>query len=125
MRAKRNDFRVPLARRLRYEPTEAERVLWQRLRRQSMRAAHFRRQATIGKYIVDFACHSSRVVVELDGGHHEYGDQSLRDSARDAFLKANGYRVLRFWNNDVLQNIDGVLTIISSALEGQDNAPHP
>jgi very-short-patch-repair endonuclease len=105
--------------------TDAERKLWHRLRQWPEGKAHFRRQATIGPYFADFACHSNRVVVELDGGHHGYGSQASRDRARDDFLRSNGYRVLRFWNHDVLTNVDGVLTVIAEAIDGNAAAPHP
>ena len=81
-----------------------------------MANSHFRRQATIGPYYVDFACHTNRLVIELDGGQHASGVQAGRDVERDAFLRSNGYRVLRFWNNDVMQNVEGVLTVIADAL---------
>ncbi|HVZ51945.1 MAG TPA: endonuclease domain-containing protein [Pseudolabrys sp.] len=73
---------------------------------------------------MDFACHSNRLVIELDGGQHAEGPQASRDATRDAFLRANGYRVLRFWNHDVMQNIEGVLTLIAEAIDG-NVAPHP
>src|SRR5688572_6722451 len=96
------DQRVPRARRLRRDVTDAERKLWQRLRRLPIEGTHFRRQATIGPYFADFACHTSRLVIELDGGQHGFGAQAKRDQKRDEYLRQNGYRVLRFWNNDVL-----------------------
>ena len=105
--------------------TDAERKLWQRLRHWPEGKAHFRRQATIGPYFADFACHTNRLVIELDGGQHGHGEQALRDGARDAYFRSNGYRVLRFWNNDVLTNPDGVLTIIAQAIDGDMAAPHP
>ncbi len=105
--------------------TDAERKLWQRLRQWPEGKAHFRRQATIGPYFVDFACHSNGLVVELDGGQHGSELQASRDTARDDFLRTNGYRVLRFWNNDVLTNIDGVLTVIAETIDGSAAAPHP
>jgi very-short-patch-repair endonuclease len=123
--ARRTDKRVPTARRLRRDMTDAERKLWQRLRQWPEGKAHFRRQATIGPYFADFACHTNRLVIELDGGHHGYGPQGSRDAVRDALLRANGYRVLRFWNHDALTNIDGVLTVIAEAIDGNAAAPHP
>jgi len=74
---------------------------------------------------VDFAWHSNRLVIELDGGQHAFGQQVLRDAGRDAFLGANGYRVLRFWNHDVMMNIDGVLTLVAEAIDAYAAAPHP
>jgi very-short-patch-repair endonuclease len=122
---RQSDKRVAIARRLRRDMTDAERKLWQRLRQWPEGKAHFRRQATIGPYFVDFACHSNRLVIELDGGQHAYGQQAERDVGRDAFLCANGYRVLRFWNHDVMKNVDGVLTVVAEAIDGVAIAPHP
>jgi very-short-patch-repair endonuclease len=105
--------------------TDVERKLWQGLRQWPEDKAHFRRQATIGPYFVDFACHTNRKVIELDGGQHANVPQAARDAARDAFLRANGYRALRFWNHDVMKNLDGVLTVIAEAIDGNAAAPHP
>ena len=110
-----SDGRVPRARQLRRDMTEAERRLWQRLR-QLAGKAHFRRQATIGPYFADFACHTSRLAIELDGGQHGLDSHVARDRLRQAYLEAQGYRALRFWNNDVMQNIDGVLFVGAEAL---------
>jgi very-short-patch-repair endonuclease len=103
--------------------TSAERKLWWKLRELAAAGTHFRRQATIGPYFADFACHTNRLVIEIDGGQHDTSVQRNRDRRRDEYLRRNGYRVLRFWNNDVRDNIDGVLTIICEALE--KGAPHP
>jgi very-short-patch-repair endonuclease len=75
---------------------------------------HFRRRVRISRFVADFACHATRIVVEVDGGQH--GTASAADEARTKVLEANGYRVLRYWNNDVLTNIDGVLEDIVSAI---------
>jgi very-short-patch-repair endonuclease len=104
------------ARDLRNNPTEAEKHLW-RLLRENFPRARFRRQAPIRHYIVDFASHRAMLVIEVDGGQHS----EERDAARTAAIEAEGYRVLRFWNNDVLGNSDGVLVAISDALP----QPHP
>ena len=101
--------------------TDAERRLWWHLRRFPAGASHFRRQATIGPFFADFACHAKRLVIELDGGQHGQEPQTRRDAERTAYLKRNGYRVLRFWNNDVLRNVEGVLSAIDEALK----APSP
>jgi very-short-patch-repair endonuclease len=122
---RRLDKRVPRARRLRRDMTAAERKLWWKLRELAADGSHFRRQATIGPYFADFACHTNRLVVEIDGGHHNYGTQSKRDQKRDAYMKQNGYRVLRFWNNDVRENIEGVLTVIWQAIEDSSRRPPP
>jgi very-short-patch-repair endonuclease len=106
---------------LRRDTTDAERKLWWHLRRLPAGGSHFRRQATIGPYFVDFACHAKRVVIELDGGQHGEELHVQRDLRRDAYMRTNGYRVLRFWNNDVMQNIEGVLELIAEAM----SAPLP
>ena len=115
------DQRVPRARRLRRDTTDAERKLWLRLRELPMGSSHFRRQATIGPYFADFACHANRLVIELDGGQHGDGPNAASDAKRDAYMRNSGYRVLRFWNNDVMQNIDGVMHVIAEAV----SAPVP
>jgi very-short-patch-repair endonuclease len=102
------------ARRLRCNMTDAERKLWQSLRQRQLLSCRFRRQVVIGGYIVDFACLEVRLVVEVDGGQH---NESAADLGRDADLALNGFRVLRFWNNDVLLNIEGVLQAIAEAVQ--------
>ena len=93
---------------MRAAPTEAERKLWWHLRhRLLVPETHFRRQVRIGRYIVDFICHAKSIVIEIDGGQH--GLNVVADMERTKVIERNGYRVLRFWNNDVLGNIEGVL----------------
>jgi very-short-patch-repair endonuclease len=89
------------------------RELWRYLRQISPSRSHLRRQATIGPYFADFACHQTRIVIEVDGGQHA-GNTS--DEHRTRYLEANGYRVLRFWNNEVLGNIEGVVEVICQAI---------
>ena len=117
--ARRDRTIVPInkvrARSMRSEPTEAERKIWWHIRhRLALPKSHFRRQVHLGNYIVDFASHSLKIVIELDGGQH--AEQSSRDAKRTQFLETEGYRVLRFWNNDVLTNIDGVLEMIQNSI---------
>jgi very-short-patch-repair endonuclease len=107
-----------LARRLRRETTDPERLLWGKLRAHRQDGLAFRRQAPMGPYVVDFACHEARLVVELDGGGHSWSGQVRRDVARDAWLTDRGYRVLRFWNDEVVRNLDGVVETILAAAEG-------
>ncbi len=103
------------ARAMRSTPTKAEQKLWWHLRhRLATPASHFRRQVHLGRYIVDFANHSLKVVIEIDGGQH--ARQIKSDALRTKFLQSEGYRVLRFWNNDVLGNINGALEMIQSAI---------
>lgn len=94
--------------------TEAERCLWRAIRGRQLLGCRFRRQHPIGPYITDFACVDQALVIELDGGQHQ--DQLEYDHQRSLFLAARSWRVLRFWNNDVLSNLDGVLATIVDAL---------
>ena len=109
----------PNARRLRLNSTDAERLLWHRLRNRQFAGYKLRRQATVGPYIVDFLCSEARLVIEGDGGQHN----DKTDAKRTAFLSARGLRVLRFWNHDILANIEGVLEAILIALEEQEPSP--
>ena len=104
---------TPAARRLRSDPTEAERHLWHVLRAKSL-GVKFRRQAVIGRYIVDFVCFEKKLVVEVDGGGH---CASQGDIIRDEWLNDQGFEVLRFWNNDVFANLEGVFQKIEERLK--------
>ena len=107
---------------MRREPTEAERLLWSRLRRWRHEfGIHVRRQVPVGPYIADFAILRRRLLIEVDGGQHADG----ADDTRDAWLRAQGYIVLRFWNHDVLKNADGVLETILAASAGPLPNPSP
>jgi very-short-patch-repair endonuclease len=109
------DRQQQFARRMRAQPTDAERVLWQRLRHDiALVGSHFRRQAAIGPYIVDFASRKAKLVIELDGGQHDWQQEANAQRTRD--IEAAGYRVMRFWNNDVLGNLEGVLIEIQRVL---------
>jgi very-short-patch-repair endonuclease len=93
---------------MRAEPTQAEQRLWWHLRhRLGLDGTHFRRQVRFGHYIADFVLHGAKLVIEVDGGQHD--EQALADADRSKFIEGQGYRVLRFWNNQVLGNIDGML----------------
>jgi|SRR5579872_1061912 len=100
------------ARSMRRKPTEAERKLWYALRDRRMQQVKFRRQAPIGPYIVDFLCIEHRLIVEADGERHA---ESARDAERDAWLKLNGYKILRFWNRDIFTARESVLAAIAVA----------
>jgi very-short-patch-repair endonuclease len=102
------------ARQLRNNPADAERFLWSHLRLRQLGGHKFRRQQPLGDYIVDFACLEKRVVIEVDGGQH--AEQTDYDSKRDSWLRAEGFTVLRFWNNEVLRQIDDVKQAIWTAL---------
>jgi very-short-patch-repair endonuclease len=99
---------------LRKNFTDTERLLWKYLRAKQMEGCKFRRQEPIGSYIVDFVCHEKKMVIEVDGGQHSADRE--RDDERDSWLEGQGYRVLRFWNNEVLTNIKGVLEVIRGYL---------
>ncbi|MEQ1527421.1 MAG: endonuclease domain-containing protein [Gallionella sp.] len=103
------------ARTLRSNMTDVERLLWQSLRGKQINGYRFRRQHPIGKYIADFACVEQRLVVELDGSQHQ--NQLAYDEQRSLYLQEQGWRVLRFWNNDMLENFEGVLFVIAEHLE--------
>jgi very-short-patch-repair endonuclease len=107
------------ARQLRRQLTDAEMRLRMYLRRRQLNGAYFRKQCPIGPYIADFACLEAKLIIELDGSQHA---DSATDAVRDAWFTAHGYRVLRFWNNDVLQNTDGVFLTIIEALGQLENS---
>jgi very-short-patch-repair endonuclease len=104
------------ARQLRNNQTAAEQKLWRSLRQLKARSFHFRRQAPIDGIIVDFVCYSGRLVIEVDGGQHNEEKWCTIDGQRDAFLARNNFRVVRFWNNDVLGNLDGVMEKVYALL---------
>jgi very-short-patch-repair endonuclease len=115
---------VGVAKRLPRNQTDAERVLWFHLRDRRLRGLKIKRQVPIDRYIADFCCADARLIVELDGGQH--ATRALQDANRTKILEAMGYLVLRFWNNDVMQNIDGVLEEISNTLkQHRSEPPHP
>jgi len=104
------------ARALRGAQTEVERRLWQRLRARQLNGVKFRRQHPIGSYIADFFCLDARLVIELDGSQHGEVHERQADERRTQFFESRNYRVLRFWNEEVLTNIDGVLETIARRL---------
>jgi very-short-patch-repair endonuclease len=113
-----DSFRRETARRLRANATSAEDRLWRHLRRLPIYGSHFRRQVPIGPYIADFACMAARLITEIDGSQHGTDAGIARDNERTQWLNQEGYRVIRFWNNDLSHNIDGVLETVHVALYG-------
>ncbi len=114
----RHHFLTSRSRALRKNSTDAERKLWSILRNRQLCGVKFRKQVEIDGYIVDFMCPERRLIIEVDGGQHT----PERDARRTAYLESQGFRLIRFWNNDVLENPDGVWSEIETALT---TPPHP
>jgi very-short-patch-repair endonuclease len=108
-----------VARQLRSKMTRQEVKLWLHLRQLRKLGFHFRRQAPIKNFIVDFACYHPRVIVELDGGQHSMPPHKLRDMVRDAKLAADGFKIIRVWNSDVDTNLEGVFDQILQELKAK------
>jgi very-short-patch-repair endonuclease len=106
--------RVARARALRARMSNAERKLWYALRDRRFAGFKFRRQVPVGPFIADFVCFDERLVIEVDGGQHA---DSPQDKRRDRWFRANNFRVLRFWNNEVLSNLEGVMTLLAAELK--------
>ncbi|MHA1538640.1 MAG: endonuclease domain-containing protein [Alphaproteobacteria bacterium] len=113
---------IASARRLRKNQTDAEAHIWYRLRARQLGDWKFKRQVPIGKYVVDFVCKEAGLIVEIDGGQHAIDPG--KDNKRTANLEENGYQVIRFWNNEVLGNVEGVLTEILRVLDAHPS-PQP
>ncbi|HWC92845.1 MAG TPA: DUF559 domain-containing protein [Pseudolabrys sp.] len=105
--------------------TAPERRLWKRLRQIRTGDSHFRRQAPIGSYYADFACHEARIVIEIDGETHTAAAEIAGDALRSQYLQSRGYRILRFWNGDVMKNIEGVLEFIQQVLAERESRQPP
>jgi very-short-patch-repair endonuclease len=110
---------VPRARELRRNSSDVEKRLWRALR-ETLPGTKWRRQVPIGPYFADFLCFSVKLIVELDGGQH--ADTADYDERRTRFLEGRGYTVVRFWNNDITENLEGVLTAISLSLRERERA---
>jgi very-short-patch-repair endonuclease len=121
---KENQQQINYARRLRNEQTDAETILWSKLKHKQLEGVKFRRQQPIDQYIVDFVSFDTKLILEIDGGQHNEKVVRKRDNARTVRLRRSGYCVLRFWDNEVLLNIDGVLEKIRQNIK-QEFHPHP
>ena len=97
-----------LARMLRKNLTKEEKILWNILRNRQFYGLKFKLHFTIGNYIVDFVCEEKKIVIELDGGQHNEEENKLKDNIRTEFIESKGYKVIRFWNNDINTNLEGV-----------------
>ena len=111
---------IQKARVLRRASTEAEQAFWNQVRDKRLGGHRFRRQVPIGPYIADFVCPSARLVIELDGGQHQ--QQAAADERRTQWLESEGYRVMRLWNNDVFENMPGVLEAVIAKVEALPEA---
>jgi very-short-patch-repair endonuclease len=117
-----SSLRRAAAKRLRSNTTLHERILWRALKEMPLVGTHFRRQAPIGPYVVDFFCPAAHLILELDGGHHNEDGQAIRDLKRQQWLEAEGYRVMRFWNSDIAKELPAVLERIYVELYGRRDA---
>ena len=112
----KNNDTHQLAKTLRRNQSDAERNLWSKLRNAQMNGVKFRRQQPVGNYIVDFITFDKNLIIEVDGSQHDAPDQKKKDEERTRYLESRDYRVLRFWNNEVLQNLEGVASKILECL---------
>jgi very-short-patch-repair endonuclease len=115
-------IRRAAAKKLRANSTPHERILWRALRELPMEGTHFRRQAPIGPYVVDFFCPAKRLIIELDGGHHNEDETAKRDRERQLWLEKEGYRVVRFWNSEIAADLTAVRERIYVELYGSGEA---
>jgi len=115
-------IRRATAKRLRANTTPHERILWRALKELPVDGTHFRRQAPIGRYIVDFFCPAKHLIIELDGGHHNDDEIAKRDHERQMWLEQEGYRVIRFWNSEINSDLTAVLEGIYVELYGSREA---
>ena len=114
-----------LAKGLRKRSTDAEKLLWSRLRAGRCEGMKFRRQHPVGQYIVDFVCLERKLIIELDGGQHALPDEARKDRQRDAWLEKEGYTVVHFWDNEVLMNRNGILDAIRERLNRTPSPQSP
>ena len=121
----KSDRGVTLARRLRKATTPAERHLWFELRRLPISGSHFRRQATIGPFVVDFVCHGAKLVIEIDGGVHDDPVRALRDLERQDWIEGRGYRVMRFTNRQVMASPAQVARVIFAEVRARVRSAPP
>ena len=104
------------AKELRHSETEAEQIIWSWLRAKKLNGVKFRRQEPVGIYVVDFVSFEKKLIIEIDGGQHNLEENKATDEVRTQWLKSQGFRVIRFWNNEVSSNLDGVIALIEESL---------
>lgn len=110
-------FKLQSAQRLRAAMTDEERVLWRHLWLIPVEGTHFRKQASVGIYFPDFISHRLKLIIEVDGAHHSFDDQQRHDERRTKWFESQGYRVIRFWNHEIKNELDSVLDTIYAAVE--------
>ena len=115
MKFKHSKIQKQNAKNMRNSPAPAEAILWLYLRKSGLNGLKFRRQQPVGTYVVDFLCCSKKIIIELDGGQHSENQEY--DNIRDEFLKKEGYKVIRIWNNHIFNNIEGVIEYIKTCVE--------
>ena len=113
---------VKRAKELRHNETEAEQLIWSWVRSKKLNGVKFRRQQPIGIYIVDFVSFEKKLIIEIDGGQHSFEENKVNDEVRTQWLESQGFRIIRFWNNEVSSNLEGVIAQIKEVLEDH---PHP
>ena len=113
---------LKFARQMRHKPARAELILWNKLRNRTLSGFKFSRQVPVGCYIVDFVCRELKLIIEVDGATHSDPDELCHDELRTVWLEGQGYSIYRIWNQDVYENLDGVLNSILMLLKA---APHP
>ena len=114
------DNKINLARNLRKNSTPQEKLLWQIFRNHNFYGYEIRRQSPIGNYIVDFVCRDKKIIIEIDGGQHNELQNILNDNIRTEYLKSKGYKVIRFWNNEIDNNIEGVYLKLKEEFDIKD-----
>ena len=114
------DNKINLARNLRKNSTPQEKLLWQIFRNHNFYGYEIRRQSPIGNYIVDFVCRDKKIIIEIDGGQHNEPQNILNDNIRTEYLKSKGYKVIRFWNNEIDNNIEGVYLKLKEEFDIKD-----
>ncbi|MBI2033312.1 MAG: endonuclease domain-containing protein [Candidatus Levybacteria bacterium] len=125
MRVKKTVEKINFARSLRVHQTDVEKLLWAKLRDKRFMGIKFRRQQVIGSYIVDFVSFKNKLIIELDGGQHNSELGKRKDVVRTEWLSNEGFHILRFWNKELLENIEGALTMIQDALSNPSPNPLP
>ena len=115
-------IRRAAAKKLRSNTTPHERILWRALKELPIEGTHFRQQAPIGPYVVDFFCPAKKLIIELDGGHHNEDATAERDNERQAWLEQQGYKVIRFWNSEIFSELNAVMERIYVELYGAREA---